>query len=68
MKKDNPLLLSNRLQNQVSTLLYDYLSFVLFLIFVGICLLIGRPLYFIDRQLNTRLTDRLIRFFEFFAR
>jgi hypothetical protein len=49
-------------------LLYDYISFVLFLVFVAICLIIGKPLYYIDKRTGTHLVEQLIRFFEFFAR
>lgn len=48
--------------------LYDYLSFVLFLVFVVICFVIGRPLNLLDKILKTQMVDHLIRFFEFFAR
>jgi hypothetical protein len=60
--------LSNSLQYKVSQLLYDYLSFVLFLVFVLICFVIGRPFHLIDKAFNTSLVNHLIRFFEFFAR
>lgn len=48
-------------------ILYDYVSFMLFIVFLLICILIGRPLYAIDKALNTRNIERLIRLFEFFA-
>jgi len=51
----------------VTTLLYDYLSFLLFLIFVAICFIVGKPLHYFDKKLHTHLVERLIRFFEFFA-
>lgn len=68
MTKSNPAFLSDRLYTKVSTLLYDYLSFVLFLVFVALCLIVGRPLYYIDKKLRTCMVERLIRFFEFFTR
>lgn len=68
MKKDNPAFLSHRFYTRATTLLYDYLSFVLFLVFVAICLIVGRVLYFLDKIWCTHFVERLIRFFEFFAR
>jgi hypothetical protein len=67
MKKGNPAFLNNRFFTMVTTLLYDYLSFLLFLIFVAICFIVGKPLHYIDKKLHTHLVERLIRFFEFFA-
>ena len=68
MKNDSPAFLSNRFYQKVTTLLYDYCSFLLFLVFVVICVVVGKPLYYIDKKLRTHLVERLIRFFEFFAR
>jgi hypothetical protein len=56
------------MQDIINTTLYDYISFVLFLIFVIICLVIGRPLYYLDKIMKTRMVDHLIHFFEYFAR
>ncbi|MEY3239525.1 MAG: hypothetical protein RIR11_963 [Bacteroidota bacterium] len=68
MQKENSLFLSIRLYKNGKMLLYDYISFVLFLVFVAICLIIGKPLYYIDKRTGTHLVEQLIRFFEFFAR
>jgi len=68
IKKDNPAFLSRRFYTRATTLLYDYLSFVLFLVFVAICAVVGRALYFLDKKWGTHFVERLIRFFEFFAR
>ena len=56
------------ISNELYRILYDYVSFVFFLAFLLLCILIGKPLYFLDRVFNTRSVDYLIRFFEFFAR
>jgi hypothetical protein len=68
MSKDNPNFLSTGYYKKVTTLLYDYSSFVLFLVFVTVCVVVGRPLHFIDKKLRTRMVDSLVRLFEFFAR
>ena len=68
MQKENPAFLSNRFYENGRMLMYDYISFMLFLVFVVICLIIGKPLYYIDKKTGTHLVERLIRFFEFFAR
>ena len=60
--------LSQGYQYKVVQFFYDYLSFVLFLVFVLICFVIGRLFYLIDKILKTNLVNHLIRFFEFFAR
>lgn len=68
MKKDNPTFLATRFADAAATLLYDFVSFALFLVFVAICFVVGRPLYFLDRKMGTHAVEHLIRFFEFFAR
>lgn len=67
MHKDNPTFLSHRFYTKAATLLYDYLSFVLFLGFIAACFIVGKPLRYIDKKLRTKMAARLIRLFEFFA-
>jgi hypothetical protein len=68
MSQNNPTFLGIGYYKKMTTLLYDYVSFVLFLVFIGICVIVGKPLYFVDQKLRTRMVERLIRLFEFFAR
>lgn len=68
MRNNNPAFLCNGWYKKLTTILYDYISFLLFLAFIAVCYVIGRPLYFMDQKLHTRMVERLIRLFEFFAR
>ena len=63
-----PWFLSAGAVRPIGTLLYDFVSFTTFLLYWPLCLLVGGVAYGIDRAAGTRLLDRAIRFFEFFAR
>jgi hypothetical protein len=63
-----PFFLISSLGYRLRTLLCDFLSFTTFLLFHLILGIVGLPLLAIDRRFRTHGVDRLIRFFEFFAR
>jgi len=63
-----PWFLSSGIARPLRTLTYDFLSFTTFLLFLPLCLGVGGVAHFVDRRWGTRWVERLIRFFEFFAR
>lgn len=60
--------LENRVSYMIRHFLYDFMSFTLFIVFVLGCVIVGKPLYFVDNIIGSRNVDRLINFFELFAK
>lgn len=66
--KETVIFLENRVLYVLRHLLYDFISFTLFIVFLFACTIVGKFLYLIDSITGSRSVDRLIIFFEMFAK